>query len=87
MSNYPSTALYGWLACSLLTSPTHYSSVTSASGSRTIHCTATHRLIPSCRGELRLSAAFVTYYRSQLSNPSKDCLTPSKTSTRYFFWP
>ena len=39
------------------------------------------------RGVLRLSAAFVTYYRSWLSNPSKDCLTPSNLSTRYFFWP
>ena len=34
------------------------------------------------RGILRLAAAFVTYYRSRLSNPSKDCLTPSKTSTK-----
>src|SRR5262245_43154674 len=42
--------------------------------SRTYNCTATHHLSPSCRDVLRLSAAFVTYYRSRLFNLSKDRL-------------
>jgi hypothetical protein len=51
----------------------------------TYNCTATHHLSPSCRDVLRLSAAFVIYYRSRLFNPSKDRLTPSKTTIRCLF--
>ena len=40
---------------------------------------------PLIQGVLRLSAAFVNYYGSRLSNPSKDCLTPSKTTIRCLF--
>jgi hypothetical protein len=53
--------------------------------SRTNNCAATRRLTASCKGVLRRSAACVTYSRSRQSNPSKDCLTPSKTRMRCLF--
>ena len=51
----------------------------------TYNCTATSRLTPSCGVNYGLWQPLSLYYRSHLSNPSKDCLTPSKTAIQGLF--
>jgi hypothetical protein len=54
-------------------------------GCRTSNYPATRRLTPSCGVNDGLRQPLSLYYRSRLSNPSKDCLTPSKTTIQYLF--
>jgi hypothetical protein len=52
---------------------------------RTYNYAASSRLIPSCEVHYGLRQPLSLYYRSRLSNPSKDCLTPYNTTIRRLF--
>src|SRR6266566_3178303 len=51
----------------------------------TCNCTATRRLIPSCGMHYGFRQPVSLCYRSHPPNPSKDRLTPSKTTMRCLF--
>ena len=56
------------------------------SGSLTYNCTSTRRLILSCGVYDGWRQPLPLYYRFWQSNPSKECLPPSKNTIRRLFW-
>src|SRR6266702_4112840 len=73
------------LACCLTASTSGCCVGMPSSGSRTYSCTATRRLILSYGVYDGLRQPLSLDYRSHPSNPSKDRLTPSKTTMRCLF--